>query len=173
LSSLGDRRYLGFVVTLRARIYRVTMIRWIDIPRAALAGLDLPAAESKGAAKGWKAVLRFNGDIDRVTLLPGKRGKYKMALKVELLRVAGVDAGDTIEFSLEPDSASREPELPEAMRRAFQLRPKLAEAWAAESVARKRQVVRYIFQAKTPETQDKRSWIFIERLAEMGKLSAT
>ena len=36
-----------------------------------------------------------------------------------------------------------------------------------------RQVTRYILDAKTAETQDKRSWIFIERLAETGKLSGS
>lgn len=132
----------------------------------------LPAAETKGAAKGWNALLHFNDDLDRVTLLPGKRGCYKLAIKVELLRAAGVDAGDTITFSLSPDTASREPELPAEMARAFQARPQLAERWAGHSVAIRRQLVRYILQAKSPEAQARRSWIFIERLAETGKLSA-
>ena len=116
-------------------------------------------------------MLRFNGDIDRVTLLPGKRGHYRLAFKVELLRAANVDTGDTIEFTLEPDAASREPELPEEMRRAFQARPHLAELWASHSVAPRRQVIRYIEQAKSAETRARRCWIFIERLAETGKLS--
>jgi hypothetical protein len=40
-------------------------------------------------------------------------------------------------------------------------------------VAIRRQVVRYIEQAKSPEVRAKRSWIFIERLAETGKLSGS
>jgi len=42
--------------------------------------------------------------------------------------------------------------------------------WLNHSVAIRRQVVRYITDAKTAETQAKRSWIFLERLAETGKL---
>jgi uncharacterized protein YdeI (YjbR/CyaY-like superfamily) len=57
------------------------------------------------------------------------------------------------------------------MRKAFQARPHLAERWQAHSVALRRQVTRYIFQAKAPETQAKRCWIFLERLAETGSLS--
>lgn len=157
-------------VSLTAKLYRVAMIRWVDIPKGKLTALNLPAAQTKGSAKGWNALLRFNDDLDRVTLLPGKRGHYKLAFKVELLRAAEVDAGDTIEFSLSPDTASREPDLPAEMAREFRARPQLAERWMAHSVAIRRQVVRYIMDAKTAETQAKRSWIFLERLAETGKL---
>lgn len=155
----------------RARLYRVAMVRWVDLPRGLVERLHLPAAAIKGGGSGWNALLRFNGDVDRVTLLPGKPGKVKLAFKVELLRAAKVDAGDTIEFTLAPDTSSREPELPEEMRKAFQARPELVNRWLGHSVAIRRQVVRYIFQAKSPEVQAKRSWLFIERLAETGSLS--
>lgn len=155
------------MVRLRAKLYRVTQIRWADIPQRALAALALTPAENKG----WNALLRFNGDLDRVTLFAGKRGCYKLAFKVELLKAAGVDAGDTIDFTLERDPASREPETPAEMARVFRTRPELRARWLAHSVAIRRQVVRYIEQAKSPEVRAKRSWIFLERLAETGSLS--
>lgn len=156
----------------RAKLYRVALVRWVDLPRSVVTRLRLPAAEIKGGGQGWNALLRFHGDLDRVTLLPGRRGQVKLAFKVELLRAAGFDAGDEIDFTLEPDTATREPELPEEMRRVFQARPELERRWQAHSVAQRRQVVRYIFEGKTLQTQVKRSWIFLERLAETGKLSA-
>lgn len=155
----------------RARLYKVTQIRWVDLPQARVDALRLTRAETKGASRGWNALLRFNDDLDRVVLLPGKRGHYKLAFKVELLKGAGVDAGDTIEFTLEPDTASREPELPDEVARAFRTRPELRERWLTHSVAIRRQVVRYIEQAKGAEVRAKRSWIFLERLAETGSLS--
>lgn len=154
----------------RARLYQIALVRWVDLPKRLVDPLGLPAAAIKGGGRGWNALLRFNGDLDRVTLLPGKRGHYKLAFKVELLRAARVDVGDTIEFTLEADPASREPDLPEEMRRQFQARPGLAERWAAHSVAIRRQVVRYIEQAKSPETRAKRCWLFLERLADTGRL---
>jgi len=154
----------------RARLYQVALVRWVDLPKKLITSLGLPAAEIKGGGHGLNALLRFNDDLDRVTLLPGKRGHYKLAFKVELLKAAQADAGDTIEFTLEPDTASREPDLPEEMRKAFQARPQLRERWLANSLANRRQVVRYILDAKSAETQAKRSWIFLERLAETGKL---
>jgi len=159
--------------SFRAKLYRVAIIRWVDLPRRSIAPLKLPPAEIKGGGHGLNALLRFNDDLDRVTLLPGKRGHYKLAIKVELLRAAGAEAGDTIEFTLEPDTASREPDLPEEMRKVFQARPQLRERWLTHSVAMRRQVVRYIEQAKSPEVRTKRSWIFLERLAETGKLGGT
>lgn len=158
--------------SFRAKLYQVALVRWVDLPKAEVDSLGLPPAEIKGAIKGWNALLRFNGDLDRVTLFRGKRGRYKLAFKVELLKAAGVDAGDTIDFTLEPDTTSREPDLPDEMNRVFRTRPELRERWLAHSVAIRRQVVRYIEEAKSAETRAKRSWIFLERLAETGRLSA-
>jgi len=149
-------------VRLTARLYKVTQVRWVDIPRAKVKPL--------GAGRSIHALLRFNHDIDRVTLLPGKPGCYKLAFKVELLRAAGVEAGDTVSFTLEPDLESREPELPAELARAFASRPELATRWHAHSVALRRQLVRYILQARSPETQARRCQIFVDRLAETGKL---
>jgi hypothetical protein len=153
-----------------AKLYRINWIRWVDLPKAAVDKLKLPPADIKGGGKGWNALLRFNDDVDRVTLLPGKRAHYKVAIKVELLKGAGVDAGDRILFTIEPDAASREPELPDEMRRAFQDRPQLEKKWLAHSVANRRQVLRYIEQGKTEETVAKRCWLFLDRLEETGKL---
>ena len=139
-------------IKLQATLYRVAMVRWVDIPRKAVASL--------GTGRQIDVLLRFNDDLDRVTLLPGKRGCYKLAFKVELLKVAGAEAGDRIEFALSPDTASREPELPEEMRRVFLTRPELKTRWMQHSVAIRRQVVRYIEQAKSPEVRAKRCWIF-------------
>jgi hypothetical protein len=156
----------------RAKLYKVALIHWVDLPKRLVEPLALPRADIKGGGLGLNALLRFNGDIDRITLLPGKRGHYKLAFKAELLCTADATAGDTVEFTLEPDTASREPELPAELARAFQNRPQLRERWLTHSVAIRRQVVRYITDAKSPETQAKRCWIFIERLAETGKLSS-
>jgi len=157
---------------LRGRLYRITQIRWVDIPRRTVEALQLPPATDGGRPTHRNAILCFNGDRDRVTLVPGRPGWFRVAFKVELLRAAGVDAGDLIEFSLAPDTASRVPEPPEEMRRAFQSRPELAERWNAHSVALRRQIVRYIEEAKSPDVRTRRSWTFIERLAETGKLTA-
>ncbi len=157
--------------SFRAKLYRVALVRWVDLPKKPVDDLGLPAAAIKGAIKGWNALLRFNGDLDRVTLFRGKRG-YKLAFKVELLKAAGADAGDSIEFTLEPDNTSREPDPPDEMRRVFQTRPELHTRWLAHSVAQRRQIVRYIEEAKSAETRAKRSWIFLERLAETGRLSS-
>ena len=159
--------------SFRAKLYKVAMIHWVDLPKKTIDAMKLPRAEIKGGGLGLNALLRFNDDLDRVTLLPGKRGHYKLAIKAELMRGAGVKGGDTIAFTLEPDAASRDPDLPAAMQRAFQSRPELAEVWRNQSIANRRQVVRYIEQAKSPEVREKRSWIFLERMAETGKLSGS
>src|SRR3954468_5051148 len=124
------------MTTLRAKLYKVALVRWADVPKAAVDRLKLTPADIKGATKGWNALLRFNGDLDHVTLFnSSKRGCYKVAFKVELLKAAGVDAGAMVEFTLERDTASREPDLPEEMARVFRTRPELRERWLKHSVA--------------------------------------
>jgi len=157
----------------RARLHRITIVRWAYLRRRAVDALNLPPAPMQGKGRGLSAILRFGDDVDRVTVLPGKPGFYKVAFKVELLKSAGVDAGDTVEFTLEPDTASRVPELPEEMRRHFQARPELAARWTAHSIALRRQVIRYIDQARMAETRTKRCWLFLDRLAETGKLGGS
>ncbi|WP_175414946.1 YdeI/OmpD-associated family protein [Nibricoccus aquaticus] len=152
-------------VSLRGKLYRIALVRWVDVPKRAVAPLALDAS-----LNAW---LIFNGDKDRVTLMRGKRGAYRLAFKVELLRAAGVDEGDEVAFELKADRASREPELPEEMRKVFLARPYLEARWQVHSVAMRRQLVRYIEQAKRSETRAKRCWIFIERLEETGRLTAS
>ncbi|MES1168814.1 MAG: DUF1905 domain-containing protein, partial [Oleiharenicola lentus] len=89
----------------RAKLYKVTMIHWVDLPKKAIDALKLPRADIKGGGLGLNALLHFNDDLDRVTLLPGKRGYYKLAIKAELMRAAQVKGGDTISFTPEPDAA--------------------------------------------------------------------
>jgi hypothetical protein len=149
-------------IKLRATLYKVALVRWVDVPR--------PTVTALGSGRQIDALLHFNDDFDRVTLLPGKRGHYKLAFKVELLKAAKVDAGDTIEFALSADTASREPDLPGEMQRGFLTRPELQLRWMQHSVAIRRQVVRYIEQAKSPEVRAKRCGVFLERLAETGRL---
>ncbi len=155
----------GDFIELSGKLYRIAMVRWVDIAKKSVASL--------GTGNEVHAWLRFDDDLDRVTLMPGKRGHFRLAFKVELLRAAGVDAGDTISFGLKRDGESREPELPDEMRKVFQARPHLLERWNAHSVALRRQLVRYIEQAKSAETRARRCWIFIERLEETGKLTAS
>ncbi len=76
---------------------------------------------------------------------------------------------DTISFTLEPDAASREPELPGEMRKAFEDRPQLEKEVARAQRRDPRQVLRYIEQARTHETLVKRCWLFLDRLEESGK----
>ena len=155
-------------VRFRRRIFLQARVRWVEVPRRTVERLGLVAAQHRG----WYAVLRFGDEVDRVTLLPGRPGCLKVALKVELLRAAGLDAGDELPFTLAPDRAPREPDLPEEMRRAFQAQPALSQRWQAHSIAQRRQVVAYIEAARQPETRARRAWIFLDRLAATGSLGA-
>ena len=52
------------MVRLRARLYQVALVRWADVPKAAVAALDLPPADIKGAIKGAQRADIFFGTGD-------------------------------------------------------------------------------------------------------------
>jgi hypothetical protein len=41
-------------VRLRAKLYRVALVRWVDIPKRALAGVDFPPALDQGKVRAGR-----------------------------------------------------------------------------------------------------------------------
>jgi hypothetical protein len=144
--------------TFQARICKNWIMRCVDVPEEIVQAL--------GGGRGIPVLARYCGETTETTVVPGGGGKGRLILRMDILRPAGLETGDTVEVSLEPDHASREPELPPDFQRALRFRPEAAEAFQRAPVSMRRQLMLYLEAAKREETRAGRIERIIERLAE-------
>jgi hypothetical protein len=117
-------------------------------------------------------IARYGGEITRSTLSPAGGMKRRLVLQMDVLRPAQLDAGDTIEISLEPAKESHKQALPADLSRALQFRPVAATELDRASPSTWRMIIERLEQARTPETRQRRIEHMVERLAEMAAARA-
>ena len=120
-----------------------------------------------GGAVRIPVIARYAGDITRSTLSPAGGTKRRLVLQMGVLRPAKLDAGDTIEVSLEPARESHKQTLPPDLARALQFRPSAAAELERAPPSTWRMIVERLEQARTPETRQSRVERIVERLSEM------
>ena len=81
----------------------------------------------------------------------------------------GKGAGDTVEVALVRDKAPREVDVPADLSAALEREPGAAAAFEALSYSHRREYVRWVEEAKRPETRQRRIAGTLERLASAGK----
>jgi hypothetical protein len=91
-------------------------------------GIEVPAAivDALGAGKRPKVVVTLDGYTYRYTVAPFAGDVFMIGVSAEHRAASGLGAGDTVEVTLELDTAPREVEVP----------PELAAALAADAVAK-------------------------------------
>lgn len=83
-------------------------------------------------------------------------GECLISLSADNRARAGVAAGDSVNVTLELDTAPRTMELPEDFKRLLKATPGAMENYRKLSFSKQRAMVEPILQAKTPETRAKR-----------------
>ena len=124
-----------------------------------------------GAGKKPAVTVTINGYTYR-TSIATVSGTFKVGVSAEVREAAGVKGGDEVDVDIELDTEPREVVVPPDLAKALKGDAEAKRIFDALSYSKKQRYVLPIEDAKTAETQDKRSWIFIERLADTGKLSA-
>ena len=138
------------------RIYKVGLIRYVDVPADISKRLDggphVPVA----------------GEVDgvplRTTLVSRGRGAYRLAIHGDVRKKLRVDSGAVVEVAIAVDEQSREPELPAALALALRNAPKAQQKFRGMTTALRRQIVRYLTAVKTQETLERRVVRFVARL---------
>jgi hypothetical protein len=99
---------LGTFHVFSGRIYKVGIIRFVDVP----AGVSREIA-------GGAANVAVQGTVEgvplRTTLVPRGQGCHRLAIHGEIRKKLRVDAGAVVEVALERDEESREPAVPPAL----------------------------------------------------------
>jgi hypothetical protein len=120
----------------------------IPVPREAAAKLGL-----KGMPK-IQAVIA--GQPYRGSLMPMGDGTYCLGVLKSIQEAAGVSFGDTVNVTLELDTAPRVVEPPPDLARAIAGDNKMAASWEKLSFTNKKEMALSLTEAKKPETRERR-----------------
>lgn len=147
------------------RIYKVGMIRYVDVPKGA----------SRKLGEGATHV-PVEGEVEgapvRSTLVSRGGGCYRLAIHSEIRKKLRIDAGALVEVALRRDGAPREPVLPPALVLALRNAPKAQAEFRRMTTALRRQIVRYITAVKQQSTLERRVAGFVRRLEQRAQRQA-
>ena len=138
------------------RIYKVGLIRYVDVPDDISTKLD-------GGAH-----IPVAGEVDgvplRTPLVSRGSGAYRLAIHGDIRKKLRVDSGAGVEVAIAVDEQSREPELPPVLALALRNAPRAQQKFRGMTTALRRQIVRYLTAVKTQETLERRVVKFVARL---------
>lgn len=120
-------------------------------------GLPVPAdaVAALGAGKKPRVKVSLNGYTYRTTLAT-MGGVFMLSLSAENREAAGVQAGQTVEVTLELDTEPRSVEVPDDLAAALAMAPGAREVFDALSFSARKEFVRQVETAKAPETRERR-----------------
>jgi hypothetical protein len=132
-------------------------------PAAAVVLDDEQALQIGEGAKRFPVAATINGYTWRTTVMR-MGGEYLLGMNKEVRAGAGAEAGDTVEVTIELDTAPREVEIPEELASALANAPEALAAFEALSFTHRKEYARAVAEAKKPETRDRRVAETIEKL---------
>jgi hypothetical protein len=129
------------------------------------AGIKIPpeVVESLGSGKKPAVKVTINGKTYRNTVAV-MGGDYMVGVSAENRAIVGVKAGDEVDVTLELDTEPRIYELPEDLATALAAKPGATEAFHAAAPSKRKEFVRQVNDAKTPETRERRIAKIVEQL---------
>jgi hypothetical protein len=146
-----------------ARIYKNWILRCVDVPR------DVSRSLRKDAADNHKYI-PVHGQVEglplKSTLSPRGGGAYRLHIHSNIWRKLRIDAGDTVEVMLLVDSEPRDPALPHDLAGGLADEPRALAIFNSLTPAFRRQIVRYVDQAKHGTTREKRIHLIVKRMLE-------
>ena len=141
------------------QIYKIGLIRYVDVPRK--------VSRSLGAKEVHVAVRGTVQGVPLVTTLMSRgHGTHRIAIHGDIRKELRVDAGAIVEIAIERDVESREPLLPPALRIALRESPKAQAIFQGMTVSLRRQIVRYLTEAKQQATFERRVATFVRRIEQ-------
>ena len=97
------------------------------------------------------------------------QGMWRLYLNMPMRKAAGIDVGDTAEFTVEFDPRSRDVEMPKALELALRKNPKARAVFDSLSPSRQKEINRYIARLKDPEVVKKNIQRAIDFLEGKGR----
>ena len=149
VTSLNDMRNIP-PQAFQAKVRKQGPNPYVDVPERVSLAFACHARGGRISVEG-----RLNDASVRATLVPVGNGRHRLYVNGGMRAAAGVDAGDTV--SLELRSTRRdEVALPEDLASALTGVDGARAAFEALSPSHRRELVRYIDDARTASTREKR-----------------
>jgi hypothetical protein len=138
-------------------------MRCVDVPR------DVSRALRQVAGDNSKHI-PVHGQVEglplKSTLSPRGGGAYRLHIHSDIWRKLRIDAGDTVEVMLLLDAEPRDPIWPHDLAGGLADAPRALAMFNSLTPAFRRQIVRYMEQAKHASTREKRIRIIVKRMLE-------
>ncbi|CAN5410621.1 hypothetical protein BH10ACT10_BH10ACT10_14500 [soil metagenome] len=117
-------------------------------------GIEVPAdvVEALGSGRRPAVVVTVAGHSYRTTV-GSMGGRFLVPLSAENRTAAGVAAGDTVSVDIAPDAAPREVTVPDDLRAALADHPEAVAHFEGLAASHRKEWVRWIEEAKRPETR--------------------
>jgi uncharacterized protein YdeI (YjbR/CyaY-like superfamily) len=173
---LAKSKPLRFMAT----IYKIWMMRHVNVPDDIVSALRKQIGEPAAAAKcpagkrsKYIPVIATVGEKStRTTIVPAGGGKYRMQINTAQRRAAKVDWGDPVTVELRIDLASRAVPVPADLRAALAKHPKARRGFHEMPPGHRRQFLLWLGASKNPETRRKHLDRAIDHLVERALLKS-
>jgi hypothetical protein len=159
-----------------ASVYRIWMMRYVDVPEATARWLTTQSArrgKKRKASKYIPVVATVNGRSERTTLLPAGGGRYRMQFNAALRKAANADAGDVVSIAISLDREPREFSVPPDLLAALREHPKAKKAFENVPPGYRRQILKWMDGAKGDAARKRRIEVMIDRMLERAILGPT
>jgi hypothetical protein len=138
-------------------------MRCLDVPRDVSKSLRKLAGDN---AQHIPVLGQVEGLPLKSTLSPRGGGSYRLHIHSNIWRKLRIDAGAIVEVMLLLDRAPRDPVLPQDLAGGLADEPRAVAVFNSLTPALRRQMVRYVEQAKHANTREKRIRLIVKRMLE-------
>jgi hypothetical protein len=138
-------------------------MRCVDVPRDVSKSLRKQVGDNP---KHIPVVGQVEGLPLKSTLSPRGGGAYRLHIHSNIWRKLRIDAGTIVEVMLRLDSELRDPVLPHDLAGGLADEPRALAVFNSLTPAFRRQIVRYLEQAKQANTREKRIRLIVQRTLE-------
>ncbi|MFZ0211329.1 MAG: YdeI/OmpD-associated family protein [Candidatus Acidiferrales bacterium] len=141
VSTNTQHRFIG-------TLYELGINRCVDVPEE--------VSRALGGRGYIPVVVMVQGLVIRTTLVPAGNKQYRLFIDGKIRKKLGVDAGDFVGITLRVDKKSNEVAVPEDVAAALRKTPGARRAFKAITPGLRREFLRWLLNAKRPETRAKR-----------------
>ncbi|OWY25182.1 DUF1905 domain-containing protein [Sphingobacteriales bacterium UPWRP_1] len=117
-----------------------------------------------------KVKATFDGEPYRGSVMSEGNGTYSLLVLKEIRQKIGKKVGETVTITLQPDTEERTVNIPDDLIQVFEQHPAVKQMFNNFSYTHRKEYVRWIEDAKKPETRQRRIQKAIEMIAQNKKL---